>query len=138
MLAMDKQELEQLKQAMRSSEALRRKQDKNLHPLARRTQEDSQMDENNSHSNTELRGNEYDEATTERLDSATFAALEEDERVNPLLQQLRSHLESMRNNTAEMKSVGQAVGHAQIALDDFTCRALDRDQYNAVYGLQAV
>ena len=45
--------------------------------------------------------------------------------LNPLLEQLQSHLLSMRNNTASMHPLLAAMDDAQIALKNFAARNLD-------------
>jgi len=129
MLRQDKAELSQLEDALKSSEALRRKESKTLHPLAKNLRPAGEKQETS-------KGDVYVNEGEKESGSEPISVLEQDLQIRPLLSQLRNHLGSMRNNTSSMRPVAHALSDAQHALDIFTYRTLDMQQYHLLYGLE--
>lgn len=135
----DKAQLTQLEDAWKSSQALRRKQERGLHPLARAMDYDNNDRGNRDVGAKTLRmQREALEKTnavagirttaTDRqapsLSTPTDLTPDEPDGMEPLLKQLRNHLHSMQNNTESMHPVLAAMSEAQSALDLFTTTRL--------------
>ena len=98
-LSEDKKELQSLQQAFSASRDIQRRQAKNLHSLSR-FKTASNMDAS--------------AATTVMVKPpAAIQELEHDSEVQPVLRQLRDHLNSIHNNTAAMRPVSEALDAAQ-------------------------
>jgi len=122
MLQLDREELEALEDGSKSSEAIRKRQNKTLHPLARSL--DTEVEYPRSNKSIESSSTKF-----------SISELENDRQVQPLLQQIHDHLESMQNNTAGMQDIQEALEGAEVALDVFTSTVLSRTQYKQLYGL---
>ena len=106
LLKQDNAELELLERAWKEEKAQRKRQNKTLHSLART-----------------LHGPGGGPPTTTNdvqivpwVPVSSLRNLENDQSLKPLLKQLRSHLESMQNNTLGMKDISRAMEDAQAAL----------------------
>jgi CENP-Q, a CENPA-CAD centromere complex subunit len=66
--------------------------------------------------------------------ASTLEDLSVDSEVAPFLDQLRSHIESIQNNTLHVKDVSEAIIRTRAALDDAVYRSLDDDQYMGCAG----
>ena len=125
----DRRELASLNNNMKSTEALRRRQQKTLHPLAQAVRE-TQM---------AVQQTESDDETSNILNnhhpgSKAWMLPEADLDVQPLLKQLRSHLDTIHNNTAGVQPIGAAVTEAQAAIHKYTHGTLRPQQYSRLYG----
>lgn len=152
----DKAELTRLEAALRSSHALRQKQERALHPLARIMDED----EDDEHSDggegpdNHLTEREYVEKlnTIAGISAHSLKHTHSDPTkgagsldldpgpdshpdLEPLLNQLRNHLHSMESNTASMQPVLGAMSEAQAALDLFAAVRFDEQTRRRLYGL---
>ncbi|ETI26418.1 hypothetical protein G647_03195 [Cladophialophora carrionii CBS 160.54] len=160
-LKLDKKELKTLEDGLRGSRELTRRKERGLHPLAR---EGGDGDGQTERENTVIMGIKAAGAAEDRrslawaLTAATAAAtaaaesmdstesalgLEDtadpvDPGMSVLLGQLRSHLLSMRNNTASLLPVVDAVDEAQVALEKFAARNLDEAAIRQLYGAAVV
>lgn len=117
-LRKDKEVLHALEQSAKDARGLRKEQSRKLHPLAR-----EQAGEH------------------EALDDAAVQApmleldLKNDKDAQVLVEQLRSHLESIRNNTAGTMEIVGAMEVAQAKLDIFTATSLSSRQYEMLHGI---
>lgn len=105
LLKQDEAEVKYLEESLKSNEAIRRQQSRTLHPMARKLL--------NSHldvGSADLHKIEEKECTS------SLQILFEDEDVLPLLEQLQSHLDSMHNNSREIKEVKCVVDTSNLAL----------------------
>jgi hypothetical protein len=152
----DNAELTRLEAALRSSDALREKQERGLHPLARILDED----EDDEHSDGAERPNNHltEREYIEKINSVAgisdhsvkythsdltngggFLDLDSGPDshpdLEPLLKQLRNHLHSMENNTASMQPVLGAMSDAQAALDLFAAVRFDEQTRRKLHGL---
>ncbi|KAL2444405.1 hypothetical protein ABEF95_016537 [Exophiala dermatitidis] len=144
-LRRDKAELAGLQDAVKSSQRLRRKRETGLHPLARTAKQGHGQDEierMNAIAGIAVRGatgHDHDVGVSSHSTSASGPALtidEEDEpELGPLLKQLRSHLHSMRNNTASLDPVFNAMDEAKCALDRFAVTSVDRETLMRLSGV---
>ncbi|EXJ56555.1 hypothetical protein A1O7_06899 [Cladophialophora yegresii CBS 114405] len=158
-LKLDKKELKTLEDGLRGSRELRRRKERGLHPLAlARSHQDGHKDEEMARENAAILGIKIAAGTldvgslclttaptattdstqsTESTDSALGApptADPVDREMNTLLGQLRNHLQSMRDNTASMLPVVDAVEEAKVALEKFAARNLDEAALGQLYG----
>lgn len=157
-LRRDERELKALREGFRQSQALRRRKERGLHPLAAKV--DAELDVSgmtgDDASEVVERRNALSgipvQATTTVVGSSSSLSsgfgyfdtnentppnldtVEPDSDLDPLLDQLRSHLLSMRNNTASMAPVLDAVDGAKLALDKFSARNLDEAALRRLYG----
>jgi len=118
MLSEDRKELDSLERGLKDAEAMRSLQDKRLHPLAGKVTEGSitipiRKAEQQPHSHSHI----------------TLDEIEDDPQFQPLLKQLRSHLDSMHNNTARLQRLPGAIEVCQAALSMFIWRKMDKENY---------
>lgn len=121
-LEQDKDELRVLQEGVKSTEALRRKRANSLHPLAKLcagTSNRPRLSCSSTH-------------TTHRPFSQI---LEEDEDLGPLLVQLRSHFDSIVNNTATMQQVSNTIDATRTTLDMSALHVFGPVQYGKLYEL---
>ncbi|KEF51812.1 uncharacterized protein A1O9_12149 [Exophiala aquamarina CBS 119918] len=148
----DKAELTRLEDALRSSCALRTKQERGLHPLARLIdQHEDEGDNSDSHASPD---NHMTERETNdeinRIAGIPAHSMQRDPTEGPisldpgpdshpdlksLLQQLQNHLHSMENNTASIRPVLAAMTEAQVALDHFAAARFDEQTIRRLHGL---
>ncbi|KIW22794.1 uncharacterized protein PV07_11058 [Cladophialophora immunda] len=138
-LKRDRAQLKTLEEGFKGSEALRRKKERGLHPLAKglhREEEEEDEDGVEAELREEIErvnniagiypANKKRGAISESMTFPTSPTLspdsENDPELNSLLEQLRSHLLSMQNNTAPMQPVLAAMDEASTALDKFAAR----------------
>ncbi|OCT48703.1 hypothetical protein CLCR_04932 [Cladophialophora carrionii] len=161
-LKLDKKELKTLEDGLRGSRELRRRKERGLHPLAREGG-DGDGDKQTERENAAIMGIKGSGAAEVRrllalaLTAATTAAESTESTVSSesalgvegtadpvdpdmsaLLGQLRSHLQSMRNNTASLLPVVDAVDEAKVALEKFAARNLDEAAIRRLYGAAVV
>ena len=110
-LGRDKQDLEQLEGAFRSSETMQKRQTKTLHPLARLKEDIGD------------RRQEMASSTSRSAQSVFY--VEADDELQTLFQQLHSHLQSMQSNTANLRPLSETLHRAQSALDFFAAGGID-------------
>ena len=118
-LRKDKDDLQALEQSAKSARGLRKEQSRKLHPLAREEDGDNEAMEDAAAQKPML-----------GLD------LEDDRDAQVLVGQLRSHLESIRNNTAGTMEIVDAMEVVQAKLDIFTATSLSPRQYEMLYGVE--
>jgi kinetochore protein Fta7 len=125
-LKRDQAELAQLKEGLKSSEALRRQQEKSLHPIVAAWQ-DEQMDEDVEKMNQRagIDGSRMGMGNIHGGTEIGASDGEVDEEMAPLLKQLRDHLGSMQNNTAGMMPVLEAMEGTKVALGRFVAGRVD-------------
>ncbi|KIV77270.1 hypothetical protein PV11_09081 [Exophiala sideris] len=136
-LKQDRAELTALERGLKSSSELRRKKERGLHPIARQldTNEDDgvgvdQIERINTIAGISKSAGQPDPG------SLTSPNSDEDADLEPLLNQLRSHLLSMQNNVAGMKPVLAAVDETKMALDLFAARKLDPETLRRLHSVQ--
>ncbi|EXJ74412.1 uncharacterized protein A1O5_02708 [Cladophialophora psammophila CBS 110553] len=136
-LKRDRAQLKMLEDGFKGSEALRRKKERGLHPLARDLHKEEESEDG---AKAEEAREEIERvnniagicpaprkvSTMPRSKTSPSPTLSPDSGVDPelnsLLSQLRNHLLSMQNNTATMQPVLAAMDEAKIALDKFAAR----------------
>lgn len=118
-LRKDKDDLQALEQSAKSARGMRKEQSRKLHPLAREEAGDNETMEDAVAQNSMI---EID--------------LEEDKDAQVLVGQLRSHLESIRNNTAGTMEILDAMELVQAKLDIVTATSLSARQYEMLYGVE--
>ncbi|KIX01532.1 uncharacterized protein Z518_09258 [Rhinocladiella mackenziei CBS 650.93] len=147
-LKRDRAELAGLEAALKSNEALKRKRGRTLHPLARDL--DDEVDEVEMEEFERLNAVAGIAAGRSRgvVSHDQNGALhppnsgvmdldgDPDPELEPLLKQLRSHLLSMQNNTASMRSVVAAMEDTKTALDQFVAMRLDKGTLRRLDGLE--
>jgi kinetochore protein Fta7 len=114
----EKEDLHAVEQSAKDARALRKEQSKKLHALAR--------DQPVENAEDEVAG----QAAQLELD------LENDKDAKILVDQLRSHLESIRNNTAGTKEIVDVMEEVQAKLDVFSTIALTARQYETLHGVE--
>lgn len=121
LLAEDETELENLETAWRDAEATRKRHSKGLHPLARATVDTTD-------------GQGYSDIPVVASKALTPIIIDvgNDVHLNSLLKQVRSHLESMQNNTSSLEDIPAAINSAQAALNCFTWCRFDRKQQESM------
>jgi hypothetical protein len=149
-LKRDKKELKMLEDGLRGAREVRRRKERGLHVLVGKIDgevdgegEDARSEEVervNAIAGITMSGSALSSRTaigltTSAMDSGTDAG--PDHNLDALLAQLRSHLLSMRNNTASMMPVLEAMDEAKIALDTFISKSLDADALQRLYGAAA-
>lgn len=118
LLKQDQAEVDYLEHSLKSNEMLRREQSKTFHPVARKLRQDQ-------HVNL-LALDNGDTKTSE----PSIAELFEDAELNPILQQLQNHLNSMQTNAVDLGDIKNALQQAAVevkvyafsSLDEKTCR----------------
>ncbi|KAK4946156.1 hypothetical protein LTR10_014667 [Elasticomyces elasticus] len=137
-LKQDRAELTALERGLKSSSELRRKKERGLHPIARQldTNEDDGVEVDEIERINTIAGI-YKSAGQPDPGSITTLNSDEDADLEPLLNQLRSHLLSMQNNVAGMKPVLAAVDETKMALDLFAARKLDPETLRRLHSVQA-
>ncbi|EXJ88527.1 hypothetical protein A1O1_05457 [Capronia coronata CBS 617.96] len=153
-LRRDRDELAGLETALKSSQTLRRKREKGLHPLARAGVDDSQHEDEIPQEDIEklnsLAGIAVSQpAPADRhaagwftsilpASSALYPSLDSSARADPeldtLLRQLRSHLLSMQNNTSRLQPVMAAIDDAKTTLDRFAVTTFDDEDLRRLCG----
>ena len=123
----DQAELATLEKGLRDSEAMRKLQEKGLHPLASLVQHDGSTSSSDDNESVQQRINQQ----------AWINDAENDENLKLLLKQFKSHLESMHHNTEKLVDISKALPNAQAALDMFTARALQGDHYSRLLHLKS-
>ena len=109
LLQQDRADLAGLEKDFRDSVAVRHAQEKKCHPLARAPKIASGA-----------RSGEFSQfRTSARPVDCIPTSFERDDSLQDLLKQVKSHLESMRGNTAGLEDVSTAMVSAQAALDSF-------------------
>lgn len=150
-LRRDRAELAQLESALRSSQTLRRKREKGLHPLARDLDNQSETETTSIERMTAIAGigigrdvsrresadggrslSDYTSARISCLDVENQPDLE----LHTLLRQLRNHLGSMQNNMACLNPVMAAMDDAKMELDRFALGTFDEEALRRICGLQ--
>lgn len=147
----DKAELTKLEDALRSSYALRQKQERGLHRLARfidKNEDDDQSDSDESPGNQTTERETIDKINNIAGISANSTQGDPTEGpisldpgphshpdLEPLLKQLQNHLHSMEHNTASMQPVLAAMSEAQVALDLFAAVRFDEQTGRRLHGL---
>ncbi|KAH0842191.1 hypothetical protein AYO21_00184 [Fonsecaea monophora] len=136
-LKRDRAQLKALEEGFKGSEALRRKKDRGLHPIAKNLHRSE--DEDAGGREAELREEvervnniagilPVDQRTSAMSKPKTRSpptlspGSDDDPELNSLLNQLRSHLLSMQNNTASMLPVLAAMDETKVTLDKFAAR----------------
>ena len=127
-LRRDREALRVLEENARSSEREYRKREKRVHPL---------LKDGGGHAAADDMPDDIDMVmgptkTAEEL--AGIGADEEDEDLAPLLDQLKSHLESIQANTEQVEGVDEAMEGAFAALDGVLGRYATREQYESLEG----
>lgn len=118
-LRKDKEDLQVLEQSAKDAKALRKGQSRKLHPLAREEAGD------------------YEAVDEAAVQAPTLGlGLENDKDAQMLVGQLRSHLESIRNNTAGTMEIMDVMEEVQAKLDIFTATALSPRQYKMLHGVE--
>jgi len=115
----DREDLRVLEQTAKDARGLRKEQSRKLHPLAR-----GQAGECESVEEAAVQAPMLD------LD------LENDKDAKMLVEQLRSHLESVRNNTSGTQEIVDAMEAVQAKLDIFAATALSATQYEMLHGVE--
>ena len=150
LLKRDRAELDALETSLKSSKDLRRRKERGLHPVAQQLKSVDDGEDDDDDDDEQVReigrvnsitGISMDRAkhTTEYArGGSTTASLDEGggEELGSMLKQLRSHLLSMRNNTASMRPVLQAMYETKVALDGFAARKLGHEALGRVHGVQ--
>lgn len=114
-------ELHVLEQSAKGAQALRKAQAKRLHALA-----------------MEQAGEAAEEETAVQTAPLELDLdLENDKDAKILVDQLRSHLESIRTNTAGTKEIVDVMEEVQAKLDVFSTIALTARQYELLHGVDA-
>ena len=121
-LKQDRVELEVLEKGQRDTKAMRKQQDKGLHPLACAMQAAGA-----SHDRRARQG------PVVPISNSTTADLDDDPSIQPLLKQLRSHMESMNNNTICVSETKDAIKRSAAALDIFTWQYTGKEHYNKIH-----
>ena len=121
-LQQDQLELEVLEKGQRDTKAMRKQHDKGLHPLACSAQAVGA-----SHDRRARQSHIVPDSTS------TTADLDKDPTIQPLLKQLRSHLESMHNNTICVSDTKDAITRSAAALDIFTWQSAGKEHYNKIH-----
>ncbi len=141
-LKRDKAELKMLEEGLRGAREVRRMKERGLHPLARESHDGDEEDTMEVERLNEIVGISYPNEKSMFGSSSTIptqATLnigdDADPQLGTLLKQLTSHLLSMKNNTASMVPVLEAVDEANVALDKFALRTLDDGALRRVYGV---
>ena len=116
-LGEDVEALEALENSARDVRGLRKEQSRKLHPLARQHTSDIEA---------------VEEAAQQPLMDTD---LENDLDAKVLVYQLRSHLESMRNNSSGTTEILDMMDVVQARLDIFSATALTPIQYEALHGV---
>ncbi|OAL23571.1 hypothetical protein AYO20_10967 [Fonsecaea nubica] len=136
-LKRDRAQLKTLEEGFKSSEALRRKKERGLHPIAKNLHREEDEDEGGREA--ELREEvervnniagifPVNQRTSAMSESMTCSpptlspGSDDDPELSLLLDQLRSHLLSMQNNTASMLPVLAAMDETKVTLDKFAAR----------------
>lgn len=123
---------------MRGAREVRRMKERGLHPLARegglRKDEDEDDDETMEIERVNAIAGIGSSSTTITNTSLNVED-DTDPELNPLLKQLTSHLLSMKNNTASMMPVLEAMDEAKLALDKFASRTLGDTALRRAYGV---
>ena len=138
MLRRDREEYKQLEDGVRSERALARRQEGRLHAIARDVEIDADGETDNFESR-DLDQNRLRWQTRSRTKKPALTNEEVggDEKLAPLVKQLRSHLSSMSTNTAGMTPVRDALEDAEGALSAFAWKGLNREGYEKVVGLRS-
>ena len=126
-LTEDQAELATLERGLRDSEAMRQLQEKGLHPLASLVQHDESISSSDNNEPVQQRINQQ----------AWMDDAENDENLKLLLKQFKSHLESMHHNTENLVDISKVLPNAQAALNMFTARALQGDDYSRLLHLKS-
>ncbi|KIW65038.1 hypothetical protein PV04_07325 [Phialophora macrospora] len=146
-LKLDKKDLKTLEDGLRGSKEVRRRKERGLHPLARRGEGEGIGREHAAIIGIDAAGPAeemrplslsvaFPAATTASTESTLDllgSADQADPEMNALLGQLHSHLLSMRNNTASLVPVVDAVEEAKAALEKFAARNLDEPVLRRLY-----
>jgi hypothetical protein len=157
-LKLDKKDLKTLEDGLRGSKEVRRRKERGLHPLARSGEAEGEGEDGGGvgrRQNAAIIGIKtagpaeeirplslslslsmlpFTTASTESTESAALDSLgSADPEMKALLGQLHSHLLSMRNNTASLVPVVDAVEKAKVALEKFAARNLDEPVLRRLY-----
>lgn len=118
-LRRDKEDLRVLEHSATDARGLRKEQSRKLHPLAREQADDH-------------------EAVQEAAVQAPMLDLdlENDKDAKLLVEQLQSHLESIRNNTVGTVEIMDVMEVVQAKLDIFTATSLSSRQYEMLHGVE--
>jgi kinetochore protein Fta7 len=126
LLQQDKEELDELKRNARSGEALRKKQQRSLHPLAQALSVNSTDQRLDVHMHWGCPPPSPSSGKEVIVSPSTMPGME------PLLSQLTDHLESIRNNVLQVAPLAHAIGQAQDVLDNFSQDTLSKIHYHEV------
>jgi DNA repair exonuclease SbcCD ATPase subunit len=127
LLEQEREELAALERELTDLEEMDAKQEKRLHPFARRSHLE----------NSQTIIGDYETRPVVKQPAPTLSELEDDPEAKELLDQLRHHLDSMQNNIEGTKNISVALAKSQAALDMFNWRHLGTTEYRQVYGLDA-
>ncbi|KIW20413.1 hypothetical protein PV08_00988 [Exophiala spinifera] len=148
LLKRDRAELDALETSLRSANDLRRKKERGLHPVVRKLSEfemdSDQLDQidwingitgisPNAALDDSISSNQNGLDENPIRDGGEDE--EEDESMKSMLKQLRSHLTSMRNNTAGMHPVLSAMDETKAVLDSFAMKTFDHETLSKIYGV---
>lgn len=121
----DRTELEGLEKALKDSEATKKRHGKGLHQLARNAISSTRATESD-HFTASIAGNVF---------KTTLQDVDEDPEFGALLNRVRSHIESMQNNTSSIVDISTAMTDSRAALDNLTWRSLDKGSYARLHDL---
>lgn len=108
LLRQDMAEVEYLERSLRSTESLRRQQDRSLHPLARRVRSARQDVDLLALENQDI-----------KLSTPPYTTLFQDKDLLPVLEQLQNHLDNMHKSVLDIKQVEEAVEDTSLSLTTF-------------------
>jgi hypothetical protein len=136
-LEKDRRELKMLREGLRGAQGVRKIKERGLHCVARAIGENDRVVEVRRMG--EVAGIETDERAIGDAGVGTMMSEQDAKNNDPnyekLVQQLQSHLLSMRNNTASMMPVLDAMENARTALDKYAGRTLGDEALRRLYGV---
>jgi hypothetical protein len=115
-LTQDREDLVTLEDAFKSSEALQKRQSKNLHPMVWAVANEGKNDI-------------YTEQGPQSTMAPSMLEREASPETQPLIRQLWNHLESMDKNVESTHEISDVLNYAKAALDIYSAKALKTAQW---------
>ncbi|KAI9826187.1 MAG: hypothetical protein M1819_007443 [Sarea resinae] len=122
-LADEKEQLDELETNAAASETRHRKQAKKLHPLLQ-----TPLHAKGHEDNAKLVRLIKPDPLEPRLVD------DQDPDLEPIVQQLRNHLDSIQSNTTQINDLGKALLRTRVAVDNALYERLESEQYNQLAG----
>ncbi|EEH23011.1 hypothetical protein PABG_05222 [Paracoccidioides brasiliensis Pb03] len=107
-LAKDRAQLEELEKNAKAAQAERKRQTKNAHPVFRHLEHSAQHSDGG--------GTDFTFAGP-KDNGSMLCEIDAESQLYPLIKQLRSHLESMQNNAAQLAGLREAIARSQSCLN---------------------